>query len=114
MPIGATPNSHSRNAIKFALTGTAFLAPHDREEDFEKILATVTDQYFPETDAEKLIIREVAIATWRLAKIPFAETAVLAKGRHDNKDLFKGIVDDYQRTLVREGDALMRCSKELT
>jgi hypothetical protein len=104
----------SKNAVKFALTGATFLAPHDRLEDFENIEAAVTRQYNPATEPEKRIIREVAITTWRLAKIPFAESAILARGRKETAALFTDIKDPHHRALVCEGDILHRYSTSLT
>ena len=57
-----------------------------RTEDFANLLASLEDEYQPETASETFLITEMARAQWKLGRIEAIEAAVLAGWTTDSDD----------------------------
>ncbi len=66
----------SRNAIKHGLT-SSILSVREDPEEFAATLAAWTSQLRPETEAERRLVRRIAIAEFRLERIVLIETNLL-------------------------------------
>ena len=73
----ATPEGKARssqNAIKHGLTATFKVLPGESEQDFETLLEAHRTQHQPTTALEEELVRNLAVARWRLARVAALET----------------------------------------
>ena len=63
----------SQNAIKHGLTATFKVLPGESEQDFESLLEAHRTQHQPATTLEEELVRNLAIARWRLARVAAIE-----------------------------------------
>ena len=64
----------SQNAIKHGLTATFTVLPCESKEDFEAVVEAHRAHHQPATQLEEELVRSLAIARWRLARIAAIET----------------------------------------
>jgi len=64
----------SQNAVKHGLTATFKLLPGESEQDFEHLLQAHRTQHQPATALEEELVRNLAVARWRLARVAALET----------------------------------------
>lgn len=65
----------SKNAVKLGLTSAEVLIPGENPDEFELLLADLTDTYGPETMVEYDLVSELAGIRWRLRRLPKMEKA---------------------------------------
>ena len=108
-----TKATSSMNSLKHGLTSTKRLLPHENIADFEECAGIVFGHYKPGSAIEKSVIQEVVDLTWKLRRVAYAETAILAKARFEMADMFEAITDPADRRLVEDGHLQQVCSKDL-
>ena len=64
----------SQNALKHGLTATFKLLPGESEQDFERLLEAHRTHHQPATPLEEELVRSLAVARWRLARVAALET----------------------------------------
>jgi hypothetical protein len=79
----------SRNALKFGLTSKQILLPWENPADFEALHAAIAEQFQPASDAESMLVDNIAIAEWRERRTEIAQTAWLAVQTKDAADSHK-------------------------
>jgi len=78
----------SQNALKFGLTSKQILLPWENPADFEALRAALLAQFQPATDAEGLLVGNIAIAEWRERRTEIVQNAWLAhKSRNAGENL---------------------------
>ena len=63
----------SQNAVKHGLTATFTVLPCESKEDFEAVLQAHRSHHQPATQLEEELVRSLAIARWRLARVAAIE-----------------------------------------
>jgi hypothetical protein len=69
----------SRNAIRHALTGTQIVIPGEDASAYEELRKGLHQSYKPKTEAEKILVDQIAANAWRLMRAQRVEAAFLAK-----------------------------------
>jgi hypothetical protein len=64
----------SQNALKHGLTASFCVLPGESEQDFETLLEAHRTQHQPATALEEELVRNLAVARWRLARVAAIET----------------------------------------
>ena len=67
----------SQNARKHGLCAAFNTLPDESQTDFDQLLAAHEERLQPEGELEAELVRTLAIARWRLRRIPDIETAML-------------------------------------
>src|SRR5829696_6929635 len=67
----------SRNSTKHGLTGGPVVLPHESQEKYDAVRASMAQTYRVQTPAEWSLLEEMAASRWRLNRIDFMETALL-------------------------------------
>ena len=76
----ATPEgkvASSRNATKHGLTGAFRVLPHESQEDFDRLLASLRAEFQPSGEHEAFLVEQMAQSRWRLARAQRLEAAVM-------------------------------------
>jgi hypothetical protein len=81
----------SRNALKFGLTSKQILLPWENPADFEALHAAIAEQFQPATDAESMLVDNIAVAEWRERRTEIAQTAWLEAQTKDIADSHKAV-----------------------
>lgn len=69
----------SRNAIRHGLTGTQIVMPGEDAAAYEELRKGMSESYKPATEAERVIVDQIAANAWRLMRAQRIETAFFAK-----------------------------------
>ena len=69
----------SRNAVRHGLTGAQIVIPGEDASAYEDLRRGLCESYNPATDAERLLVDQIAANSWRLTRALRIETAFLAK-----------------------------------
>jgi hypothetical protein len=73
------------NALKHGIFARAVippaLAPYESRADFDDLLAAFEAQFSPANRLEALLVQQIAVITWRLARLYRAEAGDIASGR---------------------------------
>ena len=105
-----TPEGKARvaeNALKHGLLSKAVVLRWESHELFESFQQAFLDQYQPASDAEFMLVEEIAAAKWRLRRIWSIETRLLAfetdsmqpdvEKDYDNLDIATRVALAYKR-----------------
>ena len=71
------------NGIKHGLTAATLILPGEKESDFEALLDSLEAEHAPTTPTEELLVRQLAMATWRLTRFYRTEAAFYALRLND-------------------------------
>lgn len=63
------------NGVKHGLTGATLVLPGEKESDFESLLADFESEHQPATPTEEALVRQIAMAQWRLRRLYHVEAA---------------------------------------
>jgi hypothetical protein len=69
----------SRNAIRHGLTGTQIVIPGEDASAYEELRKGLHQSYKPATEAEKILVDQIAANSWRLMRAQRVEAAFLTK-----------------------------------
>lgn len=106
----------SRNALKHGLfAGDAVLPDEDRQAFLELLTALEADQQ-PASPLEQILLRQLAIAIWRLCRLNRIEVGVLSSGLEDLRAREDGAPEptpeeDYDEATRRLGRAFRRAAR---
>jgi hypothetical protein len=119
----------SQNALRHGLTSTRVVLPGEDAAAFDALRDGLLHDYAPANDFERLLVEELAAASWRLQRARAVETAFLAKLGEgaDNperaiaaallekpKELDRLIryINTYDRAFYRAHDKLQKVQRE--
>src|SRR6266446_1860386 len=71
------------NGVKHGLTAATLILPGEKQSDFEALLDSLEAEHAPTTPTEELLVRQLAMATWRLTRLYHAEAAFYSLRIHD-------------------------------
>ncbi|HYI92900.1 MAG TPA: hypothetical protein VEX68_05110 [Bryobacteraceae bacterium] len=67
------------NATKHGLTSSRVVLPHESQEAYDKLEASLINRFKPTDDLESELVQEMAAARWRLRRIESMEAALFKK-----------------------------------
>ena len=85
----------SRNAIRHGLTGTQIVIPGEDASTYEDLRKGLRESYTPATDAERLLVDQIAANAWRLMRAQRIETAFLSKLAEDSAHAETAIAEAF-------------------
>jgi hypothetical protein len=81
-----TPNGKARsrwNALKHGVLAKAVipepLEPYESRQEFGRLLATLRDEFAPQSAVEEMLLETIATCYWRLARLVRAEAAAISQ-----------------------------------
>ena len=108
----------SQNSLKHGLTSSRVVLPHESQEAYDKLEASLINRFKPADDLESELVQEMAAARWRLRRIEAMEAALFKKaikqheeaGTPDALDIAYAEVAESKsyRMLVRHAAQLRR------
>ncbi len=118
-PITAEGKARSgENSLKHGLTSGRVVLPHESQEAYDKLEASLINRFKPADDLESELVQEMAAARWRLRRIEAMEAALFKKaikqheeaGTPDALDIAYAEVAESKsyRMLVRHSSQLRR------
>ena len=63
------------NGLKHGLTSEILVLPGESKADFENLLASLEAEHQPATPTEVILVRQMAMASWRLQRLVHMEAA---------------------------------------
>jgi len=81
------------NGVKHGLTAATLVLPGEKESDFESLLDSFESEHNPTTPTEEALVRQMAMAQWRLRRLYHVETAFL---RLRLDDTAEDIEEEYE------------------
>jgi len=63
------------NGVKHGLTAATLVLPGESESDFESLLDSFESEHHPTTPTEEALVRQMAMAQWRLRRLYHVESA---------------------------------------
>ncbi len=108
----------SQNSLKHGLTSSRVVLPHESQEAYDKLEASLINRFKPADDLESELVQEMTAARWRLRRIEAMESALFKKairqleeaGTPDALDIAYAEVPESKsyRMLVRHAAQLRR------
>jgi len=99
--------SSALNAMQHGLTAMAILVPGESQAEFDAHLAGYIQQFKPDSSVERDLVQTMAVARWRLRRIPVIESnMVVNEITYGSKD-YDDIANDNQRVAY----AFDRCNR---
>ena len=79
-PITAEGKARSaQNSLKHGLTSSRVVLPHESQEAYDRLEASLINRFKPADDLENELVQEMAAARWRLRRIEAMEAALFKK-----------------------------------
>ena len=69
----------SQNSLKHGLSSSRVVLPHESQEDYDKLEASLINRFKPADELESDLVQEMAAARWRLRRIEAMEAALFKK-----------------------------------
>ena len=91
------------NGLKHGLTSDILVLEGESESDFENLLDSLEAEHQPATPTEVILVRQMAMASWRLLRLVHMEAGHYRVRRVDLKDLFK----DYTKLSEPDRQAII-------
>ena len=76
----------SQNALKHGLTSSRVVLPHESQEAYDKLEASLINRFKPADELESDLVQEMAAARWRLRRIEAMESALLRKAIRQHEE----------------------------
>lgn len=76
----------SRNSVRHGLTGTQIIMPGEDAAAYEELRHGLHEAHQPATEAELILVNQIAANAWRLMRAQRVETAFLAKLAEGSND----------------------------
>lgn len=76
----------SGNSLKHGLTSSQVVLPHESQQDYDRLEASIIHRFKPADELELELVREIASARWRLRRIASMETAVFRKALQQHQE----------------------------
>ena len=85
------------NGVKHGLTASTIILPGESESDFESLLHSFESEHNPSTPTEQALVRQMAMAQWRLLRLYRVEAAFfdlrLAESDRFAGEIYKSLDD---------------------
>ena len=100
----------ARNAMKHGLTAMSILVPGESQKEFDAHLAGYAQQFQPASSVEQDLVQTMAVARWRLRRIPAIESNMVVNEIEHGSGDYDELANDHQRVAY----AFDRCSRALS
>lgn len=84
------------NGVTHGLTAATLVLPGEDKSDFAALLADLEAEHQPAAPTEEVIVRQMALASWRLRRVYHLEAAVFSVRLQELEEDFE---EDYERKL---------------
>ena len=85
-PITAEGKARSaQNSLKHGLTSSRVVLPHESQEAYDKLEASLINRFKPADDLESELVQEMAAARWRLRRIEAMEAALFKRPSNNTR-----------------------------
>jgi hypothetical protein len=78
----ATPEGKAAvrlNALRYGLRARSLLLPGEDPAEFERLFAGLEADWRPQNQTERLLVEQMAVAQWKLARLEVGECSILAQ-----------------------------------
>ena len=82
------------NGLKHGLASDILVLPGESESDFNNLLDSLEAEHEPATPTEVILVRQMAMASWRLQRIVHMEAAHYRLSRAQLQPFYKNYYDD--------------------
>src|SRR5207249_2776436 len=98
------------NGLKHGLASEILVLPGESESDFNNLLDSLQAEHQPATPTEVILVRQMAMASWRLQRIVHMEAAQYRLSRVQLQPFYKNYYDDQltepeRQAIVYERDS---------
>jgi hypothetical protein len=69
----------SRNSLKHGLTSACVVLPHESQEEYDRLEASLLNRFRPYDEIEQALVQQMASSLWRLRRIDTMEAALYQK-----------------------------------
>jgi hypothetical protein len=77
----------SQNSLKHGLTSIRVVLPHESQEEFDRLEASLVNRFKPFDEIEYELVHEMAAARWRLRRIEAMEVSIFNKAFKQQREL---------------------------
>jgi hypothetical protein len=77
----------SQNSLKHGLTSARVVLPHESQEEYDSLEASIVNRFKPYDEIERVLVREMASALWRLQRVEAMEAALFHKAFKQQREL---------------------------
>ena len=75
------------NALQHGLRARSVLLPGENVEDYHQLCADLEDNWQPRNRTEQLLVEQMAVAQWKLARLEVGERSIFAQGMSAEKQM---------------------------
>ena len=75
----------SQNSLKHGLSSSRVVLPHESQEDYDKLEASLINRFKPADELESDLVQEMAAARWRLRRIEALPNSAEPLRRHGKR-----------------------------
>jgi hypothetical protein len=100
----------ARNAMRHGLTAMSILVPGESQKEFDAHLAGYIQQFQPVHSVEHDLVKTMAVARWRLRRIPAIESNMVVNEIEHGFGDYDELANDHQRVAY----AFDRCNRALS
>jgi hypothetical protein len=80
-------STSSQNSLKHGLTSTRVVLPHESQEEYDLLEASIVNRFKPYDEIERILVHQMASALWRLDRIEAMEAALFHKAYKQQQEL---------------------------
>jgi len=93
------------NSLKYGLTADTLVLPGEDEDEFEALIESLEAEHAPATPTERMVVRQLAMAAWRLQRLYHVESGFYSLGLADLAEKaqeYRNISDAFRQAMVVE------------
>ena len=75
------------NALRHGLRARSILLPGENVEDYHQLCAGLEADWNPQSRTEQLLVEQMAVAQWKLARLEVGERSIFAQGMPAEKQM---------------------------
>jgi hypothetical protein len=83
----------SRNSLKHGLASARVVLPHESQEEYDRLEASLVDRFKPYDEIERALVHQMAASLWRLSRIEEMEAALFHKAFKQQHELLRPEAD---------------------
>ena len=75
------------NALRHGLRARSILLPGEKPEEYHQLCADLEADWQPQNRTEQLLLEQMAVAQWKLARLEIGERSIFAQGMSAEKQM---------------------------
>ena len=99
------------NALRYGLRARSVLLPGENEEDYHHLCASLESDWQPQSRTEQLLLEQMAVAQWKLARLEVGERSIFAQGMPAEKQM--ALLDRFSTQRSRLERSFSNAMREL-